>query len=112
VDGVGEVEGLAGAGLAGCGVDSEVAVAGEELVGVAARQRRHRWQRPSAGVVEALSPVEVPAALVYEPVVAAAEQHQVSERGGATARPVVEVVGIEEAAVLAAGEAAAAIAPP
>ena len=40
----------------------------------------------------------------------AAEQHQVPERRGAASGPVVDVVRIEEAAVLAAGKAAAAVA--
>jgi hypothetical protein len=40
VDGVGEVDGLAGAGLAGVGVDVEVAVALGEHVGVSPRQPR------------------------------------------------------------------------
>ena len=110
MDGVGEVEGVAGAGLAGAGVDSELAVALEELVGVAAREPGHRRERVSSGVVEARVGVDVPAAFVDEAVVAAAEQHEVCERGVAASGPVVEVVGVEEAAVLAAGELAAAVA--
>ena len=55
--------------------------------------------------------VDAVAAFVDEPMVAAAEQEQVAERGRAASRPVVDVVGVEEAAVLAAGKAAAAVAP-
>jgi hypothetical protein len=47
---------------------------------------------------------------VDEAVVAAAEEDEVSERGGAASGPVVDVVGVEEAAVLAAREATAAVA--
>lgn len=109
MDGVGEGEGVAGAGFEGAGVDREVAVSLREVVGVAAGERGRGGEWVSARVVEARPLVDVPAAFVDELVVAAAEQDEIREGGGATAGPVVEVVGVEEAAVVAAGEAAAAV---
>ena len=95
MDGVGEVEG--------------VAVSPGELVWVAAGERGRGGEWVSAGVVEARPLVDVPAAFVDEAVVAAAEQDEVREGGGAASGPVVEVVGVEEATVVAAGEAAASV---
>jgi hypothetical protein len=52
-------------------------------------------------------PVDAVAAFVDEPVVASAEQQQVADAGRAASRPVVNVMGVEEAAVLAARKSAA-----
>ena len=71
---------------------------------MAARRPRHgrKWVTPP--IVEAQTAVDVPAALVDEPVMAAAKQHEVVSRCLAASRPVVDVVGVEEAAILAAGK--------
>jgi hypothetical protein len=60
--------------------------------------------------VEPAAPIELPAAFVDEPVVSAAEQHQVCERGRPASRPVVDVMRIE--AVFAARETATGVPGP
>ena len=50
------------------------------------------------------------AALVHEPVVATAEQEQVRQLRLAAVRPVLDVVGVDESALGAAGKATAAVA--
>ncbi len=50
------------------------------------------------------------AAFVDEAVVAAAEQQEVVEAGHATACPVVDVMAVDEAAVVTAGEPAPGVA--
>jgi hypothetical protein len=56
-------------------------------------------------------PLDAVAALVHEPVMAPAEQHEVLEARLAAAAPVADVMRIDEEPVLTAREAAAAVAP-
>ena len=55
--------------------------------------------------------VDAKAAFVHECVVPSAQQHQVVERGFAAGRPVLNMMGIEEATVSAARERAAVVVP-
>jgi hypothetical protein len=80
---------LAGGDRGGVGEDG---AAGVSETGAAVRERLDRV-----------------AALVHEPVVAATEQEQVGELRLASPCPVLDVVCVYEAAVLAAGEAAAVV---
>jgi len=54
--------------------------------------------------------VDSVAAFVHGPVMAAAEENQVRERRLPAASPVADVMSVDEPVVLAAGEAAAAVA--
>src|SRR5207247_1724671 len=101
---------LAGARGAGRLVDVEVSVTLDELGRPTLWQRRRVGDRLSPGVVEAAMLVDAVAAFVDEPMVVTAKQQQVLHRRRSAAGPVVDVVGVEEAPVLAAGEAAASIA--
>ncbi len=58
----------------------------------------------------ASAPLDREPALVNEPVVVPAELHQVVERRLPAARPVLEVMGIDEPSAIAAGESASAVA--
>src|SRR5207249_1850419 len=110
-----EVHAVAVAVLAGGGVD-------REPLAVVAVAQRLRVGGGRAGGVDDRDAVLVfeprlavcvgsdrVAALVYEPVVAPAEQEQVGEARLAAVAPVPDVVGIDEASAVAAREAAAAV---
>src|SRR5207247_7133180 len=101
------------AGLASAGADRKRAVALDELIRIARRRPRDSRDRPSPAIPEAdLSARElddrVPA-LVHERVVTTTKQDEVVELRLPATCPVPDVVRIEEAAALAAGEAAAAV---
>jgi hypothetical protein len=78
------------------------------------RLARHIAQDEAPAVAEAHLPVRQPldrvAALVQEPMVPPAQQDEVVHRRLAAAPPVADVVGVEEAPVLAARKPAAPIA--
>ncbi len=107
------VEAVAGrARHAGAGVDRWGAASDERLA-VAALGLGRRADGAAVGAAEgdALSvAVGGVAAFVQQAVVVAAEQQQVGERGVAAVGPVVDVVGVDEAALGAAGELAAVVA--
>ena len=109
VEGVVEVEALATAEVVGVLVDADCGVRCDELTGIAARQRRDGRDLGAPGVVEASLVVDRAAALVHGAMVAATEQGEIRERGGAAVRPVTDVMSLSEANT-AAREAAAAVA--
>ena len=85
---------------------------GLDGIGGDRRGRRHRGQEPPVGAPEAQLAVglsiHLVALLVDRAVVAATEQREVRERGGAAVGPVAEVVPLAEREP-AAGEAAAPV---
>jgi hypothetical protein len=82
----------------------------EYLVRIARRRLRDRRDVPAPGVVEAHLVVDGVTAFVDESVVAAAEQQDVVQAGHAAARPVLDVMAVDEVAVVAAGKSATVVA--
>src|SRR5207245_5684823 len=103
-----EIEALAGAGVAGSIVDRVPTVRGNQVPRVAARQRRNSRDLNPPPIEEPSLFVDGIAALVHRAMVAAAEQDEVVERRRAAVSPMLHMVRVDEAAILATGEAAAA----
>ena len=94
-------------------VDAEGTVPFDELERIARRRTRGLRQSTAPWIQKLKRSVRsrddrVPA-LVHEPMMARAEQNEVVELRLASVRPMLHVVGMEEAAVLTAGKLAAAI---
>ena len=97
------------------GVDRQQLIPLPEAVVAARRRPRCVGDRPVPRVSKA-KPIrgeafDRVAALMDKPVVTAAEQEQVAERGLASSCPVANVMRVNKMAVLTPGEAAAAVAP-
>lgn len=111
VDRRGEIEAFAEAGRTGPVVDREVAGALGEPLETATRKRWRRVDLTAPRIEETSRVVDSIPAFVNRAMVSAAEEHEVSQRCLTALRPVTDVVGVDEPAVLAAWEAAAAVAP-
>src|SRR5205809_4690046 len=109
-----EIHPIAVAALTGARIDFERPVSHDEPVRVARRRSRDVRNRPAPWIAELELAVgarsQRVAGLVHKTMVPRAEQNKVLEPRLAAVRPVPNVVGVQEAPVLAAGKAASAVA--
>jgi hypothetical protein len=116
VDHPGTVQAVAGIGNAGLLGErqSQPAVLATQFASVAGRTRRNGGDGLTVGAPEAERPAGAPfdrvAALVEEAVMVGADVDEVRQVRSPAPRPVVDVVGVQESPLGAAGEAAGAVA--